>query len=163
VQLYLLLAGIIMRSYAGFAGQDRCRWRPLRPTISCKNGDNQMTEIENQWKVVEDYIRSIVGEGPGAFKCVPVRGPELQAVYLRACAAGLKKCSVKFCRPGTDASYQPEELNWRMRPDTQSGQLVWNVDRLGRALHSEELAQAILEQLNEYCTDYERELQSFYD
>jgi hypothetical protein len=109
------------------------------------------------------YIRSVVGEGPGAFKCVPVRGPELQAVYLRACAAGLKKCSVKFCRPGTDASYQPEELNWRMRPDTQSGQLVWNVDRLGRALHSEELAQAILEQLNEYCTDYERELQSFYD
>jgi hypothetical protein len=122
-----------------------------------------MTEIENQWKLVEDYIRSFSGGGTGAFKCEPVRGPELQAVHLRACAAGLTKCNVKFCRSGTDASYQPEELHWRMRPDTQSGQLVWKVDRLGRALHSEELAQAILEQLKEYCTDYERELPSFYD
>jgi len=43
-----------------------------------------MTEIESQWTVVEDYIRSVAGGGSGAFKCVPVRGPELQAVFFFA-------------------------------------------------------------------------------
>jgi hypothetical protein len=122
-----------------------------------------MPEIESQWEVVKDCIRSVASGGPEAFKCLPACGPELEAVHLRACAAELKKREINFRRWSSDVSDKPEELIWRMRLDTQSGQLVWNVDRLGRGLHSEELAQAILKQLNEYCADYERELQSFYD
>jgi hypothetical protein len=124
-----------------------------------------MTEIESQWKVVQEYIRAVAGRGPETFRCLPASGPKLEAVHLRACAAEFKRYEVVFRRWGsvhTNVEVAPAELIWRMRLDTQSGQLVWSVDRLGRALSSEELAQAILEQLNEYCTGYERELQSFF-
>ncbi len=121
-----------------------------------------MNEIESQWKIVKDFIRSVAGGGPEDFKFLPARGTELEAIHLRKCSAELKKCEVNF-RCWGDVSDKLEKLTWRMRLDAQNGQLVWKVDRLGKALHSEELAQAILKQLNQYCIDYERELQSFYD
>lgn len=122
-----------------------------------------MTEIETQWKVVKDCIRALADQGPEAFKLLPARGPELEAVHLRACGVELKKYNATFRCFGTGVPDEPEDLVWPTRPDTQRGQLVWNVDRIGSALRSEEVAQAILEQLKKYCTDYERELQSFYD
>jgi len=58
-----------------------------------------------------------------------------------------------------NVSDEPEELIWRLESRMANGRLAWFVDKLCKILVTEELAQAILTQLELFCSDYEKQIQ----
>jgi hypothetical protein len=120
-----------------------------------------LARIDAEWSSVQDHLRTIASAGASEFKCLPPTGAALEAVRLRSCAAELKKYGVVFGRIGSahfNISDEPEKLVWHLRCIADGDRLTWRVDRVGKTLSSEEVAQTILAQLGSYCRAYEQGL-----
>lgn len=109
-------------------------------------------------------IRLIVGIESSGFTHSPPSGIAAEAVCLRACAVQFHRSRVSFCRqcnPATNVSDAPAILPWRLQRRTNGDQIVWTVDRLEGEFTTEELARTILNQLRDYCKNYEESIGAF--
>jgi hypothetical protein len=121
-----------------------------------------MTEIENEWKRLQEHLRLVAESGTCEYVCTPAGILKLEQIRLRAVAAGLRKYAIVFARLPSANPYvsdEPKKVTWRLEGRTASGRFVWFVDQLDKALATEELAQTILTQLELFCSDYEKEIQ----
>jgi hypothetical protein len=127
-----------------------------------QKGERVMSE--NGLSDLLKLIRLIVGNESSGFTYSPPIGIAAEAVCLRACAAQFHRNRVSFCRqrdPATSVSDAPGILHWRLQHRTKGDQFVWSVDRLDGEFTTEELARAILDQLRDYCENYEESIGSF--
>jgi len=118
-----------------------------------------MTEIESEWKRLQEHIRTTAESGTNDYVCTSSCSLQLEQVRLCAVAAGLRKYAVVFTRlPSMNVSDDPDKVIWRLETRTAGSRFVWFVDQLGKTLVTEELAKMILARLDIYCADYEDEL-----
>jgi len=118
-----------------------------------------MIQIEREWKQVKDRIRALAEPKESEFQCSLSGDADLMVVRLGACAAELKGYGVIFGRLGSlsaNVSDEPARLVWRVECVPGDNQCVWHINRSPSALSGQELAQAVLGQLQKYCEDYEQ-------
>lgn len=118
-----------------------------------------MTQIEREWKQVKHHIRALGEPRESEFQCSLSDDADLMLVRLGTCAAELREYGVIFGRlssPCANVSDEPARLVWQLECVQGDNQYVWHINRSPSALSREELAHAILRQLEQYRQDYEQ-------